>query len=168
MSTNRTPRTHESSNLDRAIQNIEEAIGALESEQLFREELSDDEERELEEERFSIAAEELDQDAIAHHTTELETSLDIAADLLTDLVEPNADEALSLGEILARQLQKGVLQQQSVETADKLLECLSSTIYAPGDRGFLKGLRIGYRFSYTSLQKLVSDLRKLAQHLASE
>jgi hypothetical protein len=164
MSTNRLPHTLDPSDLDQAIDDIEYAVDALESEGVFSAGLSDAEEGELDEDGRFIAGKELDEDAIARRTTELQTALDAVADLLTNLVEPEADEALSLGEILARHVRDGVVDQKSVETADKLLECLGST----GSDGGDQGLSIGHEISYDSLQRLVENLRALANHLNPE
>jgi hypothetical protein len=153
----------DSSDLDHAIEDIDDVIHALDSEGVFSADLSDAEEPD-EEEPGEARERKLDEDAIARHTTELETALDIVADMLTSLVEPGADEALSLGEILARHVREGVVGQKSVETADKLLECLGSTGSDPGDQGIL----IGHTIRYDSLQELVEDLRALAQHLNPE
>ncbi|HWN66662.1 MAG TPA: hypothetical protein VNM90_03420 [Haliangium sp.] len=150
--------------IDDAIEDIDDAIDALESEGVFRAGLSDAEEEEHDEERQSIARQELDEEEIADHTAELENKLNIVADLLTHLIEPEADEALSIGEILARYVRDRVVDQESVATADKLLECLGSTGSVPGDQG----LRIGQTISYDSLQQLVEDLRALANHLNPE
>ena len=164
MSTNRTPDTRNPSDLDQAIEDIEDAIHALESAGVFRAGLSYAEEGELDEDGRFFAGEALDEDAIADRTTELETALNLVADLLTYLVEPEADEALSLGEILARHVRDGVVDQKSVDTADKLLECLGSTGSDQGDQG----LSIGQEISYDSLQELIENLRALAKHLNPE
>lgn len=150
MSTSNRPS--ERTSLDAAIEYIEDAILELEQESVFSfEELS------------SMEREELDKNAIAVYTAELETALDIVADRLTEMIEPDADEALSLDEILARYVH-GVVDAESVETAGKLLECLGSKGSGFHDRG----LSIGWKIGYDSLQQLVNDLRKLAKHLAPE
>jgi hypothetical protein len=164
MSTNRTPHTRAPSDLYTAIEDIEDAIHALDSEGVFRAGLSDAEEGELDEDGRPIAGKTLDEDAIADRTTALETALNLVVDLLTYLVEPEADEALSLGELLARHVRDGVVDQKSVATADKLLECLGSTGSDQGDQG----LSIGQEISYDSLQELVENLRALAEHLNPE
>lgn len=147
MSTSNRP-----SELDTAIEDMDTAIDDLEQEKVFSlEELS------------SVQREELDSNAIAIRAAELETALDIVADRLTEMIEPDADEALSLDEILARYAHE-VVDAQSVETAGKLLECLGSKGSGFHDRG----LSIGQEIRYDSLKQLVDDLRELAKHLALE
>jgi hypothetical protein len=99
--------------------------------------------------------------AIEAHAAELETALDIVADLLTEMIEPDADEAFSLDEILARYVHE-VVDAQSVETAGKLLECLGSK----GSAFHARGLSIGQEIGCDPLKQLVEALSKLAEHLA--
>lgn len=137
--------------LDTAIEDIENAILELDQDKVFGE-LS------------SVERDELDTHAIDAHAAELETALDIVADLLTEMIEPDAVEALSLDEILARYYVREVVDAESVETAGKLLECLGSK----GSGAHARGLSIGQEIGYDSLKQLVEDLRKLAQHLAPD
>jgi hypothetical protein len=151
MSTSNRPHEHVASDLEEAVEDIETAISDLESDGVFSE-LS------------SMEREVLDTSALAAYTSELETALEVTADLLSELIEPGQDSALSLGEILARYVRDGVVEKESVTTADTLLECLGSTGSAPGDQG----LSIGEKIRYDSLLQLVEDLRELIDHLTPE
>lgn len=136
--------------LDTAIEDIENAILEFDQDNVFGE-LS------------SMEREELDTHAIEAHAAELETALDIVADLLTEMIEPDAVEALSLDELLARYVRE-VVDAESVETAGKLLECLGSK----GSGSHARGFSIGQEIGYDSLKQLVEDLRELAEHLAPD
>lgn len=154
MSTSSTPGELRFTNLADAIEDIENAIQGLEAESVFNQ--ADD----LEDEDFSVTSG-LDEEAIAYRTKELETALEIAADEMTMLIEPDAVDALSIDEILARFVANEMVSKESVETAGKLLECLGSAGSDPDDQG----LSIGRMIGYDSLIQLVEDLRALAEQL---
>ena len=94
---------------------------------------------------------------IEHNAVELESALDNVADELTTLVEPNATEVLTIDELLARFMRKGLVGKEVVPIASRLIECLGTSNSNPGGGG----LAIGDELDPSELKALVGALRKV-------